>query len=116
MQNVLNEEDQYICNALYVFFQNLGGGITISLAQTVLQNTLMSKLPQLAPGVSAERVILVGATNLHRVFPGQVLEGILKAYEIAISQTFIIPIATAGLTFFSALFLEWKRLERSQNP
>ncbi|KAI0131962.1 major facilitator superfamily domain-containing protein [Xylariales sp. AK1849] len=111
IQTVIEVEDYPTGNAIYIFFQNLGGSITISVAQTILQNSLYSEIPQKAPGISAQDVITVGATNLRTHFPETVLPGILQAYMVAINNAFALPIGVAALTFICAFFVEWKSVK-----
>ncbi|OJD19720.1 hypothetical protein AJ78_00343 [Emergomyces pasteurianus Ep9510] len=112
IQTILKPKDYPVGNAIYLFFQNLGGSITISIAQTILQNTLYHEIPLAVPSpISAQDVINAGVTNLRESFPSTVLAGILKAYMTAINRAFALPIAMAALTLISACFVEWKSVK-----
>ena len=98
-------------NAIAIFFNSLGGAISISIAQNIFSNGLKSNLPNYAPDVSPELVIKVGATYLRRFISAEDLPGVLKAYMVALQQAYVIAIAVGGIATISACFVEWKNVK-----
>lgn len=64
VQCVLNGKDMPTGNAIAIFFNSLGGAISISIAQNVFSNGLSKNLPKYSPEVSPEIVVASGATYL----------------------------------------------------
>ena len=91
--------------AIVMFFNSLGGAISISIGQNIFSNELVKNIPKYAPGVSPELVINAGATHLRDVIPANVLEGVLEAYAKALRTTFVPPIAFAAFSFIVSLWV-----------
>lgn len=82
----------------------------ISAAQSGFVNQLLSKLASTAPRVDPVLVIATGATELHRVFSGAELDGILIAYVWGIKIAYAITIGAVGLAIFISLCSKWTRI------
>jgi len=78
-----------IGTALVVFTQFFGGAVFIALAQTTFTNSLGPALAKFAPSVNAGFVIGVGATSLREAVHADELEGVLMAYNEALTHTFV---------------------------
>ena len=111
VQVVLNNKDMPTGNAMAIFFNSLGGAISISIAQNIFSNGLSTNLPKYAPEVSAEGVINAGATHLREYVKPELLAGVLKAYMVALGQAYVIPIAVGGIATICACFVEWKSVK-----
>ena len=105
VQVVLNAKDMPTGNALAIFFNSLGGSISISIAQNIFSNTLVQQLPLRAPGVNPATIIGAGATHVREVTPPEQLSGVLQAYDMAVTRALILPIAVGGLAFIASLFV-----------
>ncbi|KAF4629471.1 hypothetical protein G7Y89_g8680 [Cudoniella acicularis] len=64
VQVVLNAKDMPTGNAIAIFFNSLGGAISISIAQNVFSNGLYKYVPIYAPEVPVQVVVQAGATSL----------------------------------------------------
>jgi hypothetical protein len=111
VQVVLEEKDMPSGNAIAIFFNSLGGAISISIAQNIFANTLVKDIIKNAPGVNPAAVISAGATHVREVVSAANLPGVLAAYSNAVTSAFIVPIATSGLAFIVSLFIEWKSIK-----
>lgn len=111
VQVVLSSKDMPTGNAIAIFFNSLGGAISISIAQNVFSNGLKQNLPKYAPSVPAELVIMSGATSLKDVIPKEVLPGVLQAYMKALTDAYVISIAVGGIATVCACFVEWKSVK-----
>lgn len=98
-------------NAIAIFFNSLGGAISISIAQNVFSNGLKVNLPIYAPEVKAEVVIAAGATYLKDVVSKELLPGVLTAYMKALTDAYVIPIAVGGIATGCACLVEWKSVK-----
>ena len=94
-------------DALAIFFNSLGGALSISIAQNIFSNTLTQQIPKHTSGVDPAIIIGAGATNVRdpRISPPDQLAGILLAYNEAVTRALIVPIAVGGLSFFCSLFV-----------
>ena len=95
---------------LSIVFQTVGGAFTISAAQTAFINRLVRTARHTAPGVSPLALIGTGATDIRRVFPAELVPGIVEAYMAGVKVVFALSIGiVAGSVLMSAL-LKFKRL------
>ena len=111
IQVVLSKKDMPIGNAVGIFFNSLGGAISISIAQNIFSNTLIKQIPKLAPRVNPQMVIAAGATHVREVVPKESLPGVLEAYNRAVTSSFILAIACGGLAFCVSWLFEWKSVK-----
>ena len=112
VQVVLSTEDKPMGNALVVFFQALGGALAISGAQNILTSRLERQL-QTISSINSSEMIAAGATEIPRKVPSNLVGAVRKAYNVALSRTYILPIAAAGSAFLCSLFMEWRTVEKS---
>lgn len=105
VQVVLSEKDMPIGNAVAIFFNTLGGAISVSVAQNIFSNTLVKQLPIQAPTVNPLVIANAGATHIRDVVTPRQLPGVLVAFDKAITTAFILPIAVSGLAALSSLLM-----------
>lgn len=111
VQVVTSEKDMPTANACVMFFNALGGAVAISIAQNIFVNSLAKEIPKYAPTLDPQVVIKAGATNVHRVVPSYLLQGVLIAYTNAITNAFILAIAASALAFCVSFGMEWKSVK-----
>lgn len=111
VQVVLNKKDMPTGNASTIFFNSLGGAISISTAQNIFSNTLIKEIPKHAPGVRPEIIVQAGATHIRDVVTPAQLPGVLEAYNIAVTNAYILAIACAGIAFLCSLLYEWRSVK-----
>ncbi|KIX94903.1 uncharacterized protein Z520_09213 [Fonsecaea multimorphosa CBS 102226] len=111
VQVVLKKKDMPVGNAVAIFFNSLGGAISISIAQNIFSNTLVQEIPKYTHGVDPQTIIMAGATHIREVTPPAQLAGVLFAYNIAVTHVFILSIACAGIAFVFSLGFEWKSVK-----
>ncbi len=111
VQVVLDEKDMPIGNAVAIFFNTLGGAISISVAQNIFSNTLLKQLRENVPQINPVRVISAGATHIRDVVPPRLLPDVLLSFDKAVTTAFILPIAVSGLAALSSLLMEWKSVK-----
>ncbi|KAG9239433.1 major facilitator superfamily domain-containing protein [Amylocarpus encephaloides] len=114
VQVVLSNKDMPSGNAIAIFFNSLGGAISISIAQNIFSNGLYKHLPTYAPTIPVEVVVMAGATNLRKAVNAidpSALPPLLIGYMKAIDEAFIIAIAVGGIATVVACFVEWKSVK-----
>lgn len=114
LQTVLPVHDIPIGIAIITFSQSLSGALFIAIAQNVFQNRLVANISQYAPTVDAGAMVEAGAAGLSDRLSPKILPSVLYAYNIAVTQTFYVSVATAALSFVGALLVEWRSMRRPQ--
>ncbi|WPH03719.1 Hypothetical protein R9X50_00660200 [Acrodontium crateriforme] len=110
-QTVLPKEDIPTGTATMMFAQTLGGALFISVAQNIFTSSLLKNIKSVVPGLDPNLVLATGATNLKNGIPPQFYAGVQVAYNDAIVNTFYVAVALASLSFFGAIFFEWKSVK-----
>ncbi|KAI9691805.1 MAG: hypothetical protein M1822_007877 [Bathelium mastoideum] len=111
VQVVLSAKDMPSGNAITIFFNTLGGAVSISAAQNIFLNKLIQELPKYAPDVNPQVVVAAGATHIREVVTPQQLPGVLAAYDKAVTTAFILPVVTGGICFLFSLLMEWRSVK-----
>jgi hypothetical protein len=78
----------------------------VAVAQTVLANTLTTKLATSLPGFDASQIARVGATEIRDLVSPADLPIVLVAYSKGINNVFYVALACAGLALIASCFLE----------
>ena len=102
-----------LVTASILFFQLGSGAFAVSAAQSIFDNILLSRLPELAPGVSPERVFLSGSTGILKNFAQDQVPGILLSYLAGLKAAWAMGIALAGVTLVVSFLPEWKSIKGS---
>lgn len=113
LQTVLPLNDIPIGIAIITFSQSLSGALFVSIAQNVFQNRLVASIAESASSVDPQVVLDAGAANLADRLPERVLPPVLYSYNIAVTQTFYVSVATAALSLVGAALVEWRSMRRS---
>ena len=92
-------------DALAIFFNTLGGALSVSIAQNIFSNTLVKQLPKHTTGVDPALIVSAGATHVREASPPGQLPGVLLAYNEAVTSALILPIAVGALAFFCSFFV-----------
>jgi hypothetical protein len=100
--------------ALIIFCQAFGGSIWLAVSQTTLSSSLASALPKYAPGISAKVVAAAGATGFRSVIPKESIDGVIMAYNVAISHVFYIAVGAAVGAFIVSWGLGWKSVKKAK--
>ncbi|KAH0833590.1 putative HC-toxin efflux carrier TOXA [Fonsecaea pedrosoi] len=110
-QVALARKDVATGASMMFFAQTLGGSIFVSVANNIFDNTLASDLEKI-PGVNADVVTHVGATDLRGIVPPPLLHSVLVAYNDALRTAFYVGVAASAATILGALAMEWKNLKK----
>jgi hypothetical protein len=116
VQTALPLSDVPIGTATIMFAQTLGGALFISVAQNVFNNQLVRNLHSVVPDLSTQLVLNTGATELKFQVPRQFIDGVLTAYNSALTQTWYVSVAMSALSIFGALAIEWKSMKGKPAP
>jgi hypothetical protein len=111
IQVVLSQKDMPTGNAIAIFFNSLGGAISISVAQNIFLNGLAKQMLIYAPDVDPLVIFYAGATHIAEYVSAADLPGVLQAYNLALNEAFILPIAVGGIAFCLSFFVEWKSVK-----
>lgn len=109
VQVVLPDEDMPTACALVVFSRCFGGAVGLSIASNLFSGALLPKLAHIA-GVDVSTIVAAGASDLAAAVPAAVLPVVRKAFNYAITRTFVLPIAVAGLSLVLSFGMERERI------
>jgi hypothetical protein len=84
--------------------------ILIAAAESGFINQLVHKLANTVPSVNPALVTATGATELHQVFAGAELDGVLRTYAWGIKVSFAITIVACGVTVPISLCSKWNNI------
>jgi hypothetical protein len=112
-QTVLPAVDVPIGVSLKFFGQALGGAIFVSVGQNVLSSKLVSGLAGLPglPNLAPQVIVSLGATELRTYVGPEYLEEVLKVYNHALDDVFMVATILAVLSILGALLTEWKSVK-----
>ena len=116
IQTVLPKADIPAGASIVLLVQTVSGAIFIAVGQAVLQNKLIQNLEATFPsiGLDASRISTVGATQLRSLVPPQDLQGVLVAYNSALTQVFTVAVVMSALTLIGSLSIEWKNIKNAK--
>ncbi len=93
------------------FSLNLGGALLIAVAQNVFTTRLSTNLATNVPILDPSIVLKTGATSLRNAVDPGSLEGVLVAYNDALTNAYYVSVAMAALSIVGALGMEWKSVK-----
>jgi hypothetical protein len=111
VQVVLPPKDVPSGNAIAIFFNTLGGAVAISIATNIFNNELTRNLVANAPDLNAATIVRAGAEGIRLLVPKEKLSPVLQSYNQALTTTFLVAVAVAGLAFLSSFLFEWKTVK-----
>ncbi|KAL7783865.1 putative MFS transporter [Trichoderma ceciliae] len=88
----------------------MSGAFFVTAAQNVFANRMLQSLAQIAPQISAQKVLDTGASDFQSVFQGADLVAVRQAYMIGIKDVFAFAMAGAALTAVLPLIIPRRRL------
>ncbi|THY81601.1 MFS transporter [Aureobasidium pullulans] len=111
VQTVLPAADIPTGTAIVMFFQTLGGALFISVGQNVFTNKLVSGLKAAVPDLDPAIVLSTGATELKSAIGEQYRDGVLQAYNDALTNSYYVAVALATLSIIGSAAVEWKSVK-----
>jgi hypothetical protein len=106
-QTVLPTADVPVGISLKFFGQQLGGAVLVSVGQNVLSTKLVSGLAGL-PNLDPKVVVSLGATELRNYVGADDLAEVLRVYNHALDDVFVVAMIIASLSILGAALTEWK--------
>ncbi|GFF97516.1 putative HC-toxin efflux carrier TOXA [Aspergillus udagawae] len=107
IQTCLTPADVPVGASLLMFANQLGGAVSLAIAEALFASFLTANLSRVA-GVDAAVVASVGATKLRQGLSGATLTAVIQAYNRAITSTFYLSVAASSLLVVGALGMEWR--------
>lgn len=113
IQTVLPKEDISAGIAINFFVQQLGGAVFTTVGQSILSNLLVSQLSDI-PGVSADKIVGEGATDLVRLLPSEFTDRVIEAYNYACTRIFLAAMGLAFASLLCAFGMEWRSIKKGR--
>ena len=108
---VLVEDDLATASALVAFCNSLGPTMAIGIGQSIFTNTFERQAGSL-PGIDVKVLVNKGATDLKAVIPANLLVAVKLAFNQALTQAFVLSIASAGAALCCSLAMEWINVKK----
>ena len=74
-------------------------------------NELLKGLLKAVPDLDPHEILNTGATLIRTIVPADDVAKVLIVYNQALTRTFYVAVATAVLTVFGAVCVEWKSVK-----
>lgn len=86
----------------------------LTIAETILSNSLTKNLAKYAPDVDAAAIVAAGASGVKQVVGGnpKQFNETLTAYAKSINNIFYFVVGAAGLMFCVSWFMGWKDIRK----
>lgn len=108
-QTVLPLQDVAQGVSITFFAETLGGALSVSIGNNVLNNKLVQYIGALnIPNIDPQVIVRLGATELRNYVPSQYVAQTIIAYNEALVNTFRIALVVACLSALGAVGMEWK--------
>lgn len=109
-QTVLARADVPTGIAVIFFALGMGATVSVAMAQSILDNKLISGLSGIK-GFDPHKIVDIGATQLRSAVPAHFLPHVLQVYNDALKNVFYISVAFGSVAIFGALGMEWKNIK-----
>lgn len=110
-QALSDVSDIALVTASILFFQLSSGAFSVSAAQSIFNNELLSNLATLATGVNPARVIRAGPTGITQNFSKDQVTGILLSYMKGLKASWAMGTALAGITLLISFWPERRSIK-----
>ncbi|XDG05409.1 hypothetical protein ABKA04_005024 [Annulohypoxylon sp. FPYF3050] len=117
MQNSLPKDLIPSAMSTLVFIQNFGAAVMVALGQTILSNSLVTLLPEYAPGVDPSLVINAGTTSssIYEAIGPERLPGALLSYSKALQRVWYFTAGIAVPPFLAGWCFTWENIRKRSN-
>ncbi|KAH7045202.1 major facilitator superfamily domain-containing protein [Macrophomina phaseolina] len=107
-QAVLPQAEVATGTAIAMFVQLLGGAVFVSVGENVFTNRLVEGIAAAQiPGLDAQTVVAMGATELRRLVPSEHVGAVMAAYMDALVRVYRVGLIVACLSGLGAVGMEW---------
>ncbi|CAH0044807.1 unnamed protein product [Clonostachys solani] len=117
LQNQLPADEIAVGTSFLIFCQNIISSIFVTIANTIFQESLRSRITNNAPGVSPEQAIQAGgsADAVRKLAPAgsELLEKVLLAYSEGFGDVFYFYTAVGVASFFACFGMGWVDLRKN---
>lgn len=113
VQNTLTLADIPTGTALVIFFQNFVGAVALTTAQNIFSRTLTTNLDKI-PGIDVNALVESPTGLRESIRSSDLLELVLRAYNGALTKSFIISIVGGCTGFLASFGIKWKKMEKSK--
>jgi len=105
-----------VATALVLFFTQLGGGIVVAIAQSVIVNHLFAAMQIIDPRITIPEIVAAGATGLKDLTSPDQLPAVLVAYAKSIDLgAFLVCTVMGAFAFLLAFGVEWRSVKKKQD-
>ncbi|PTD09114.1 Efflux pump roqT [Fusarium culmorum] len=111
VQTVLSEADSTVGLSVLSFLGFLSGTVFITVAQTLLQGQLDSKIPQYFPNIDIEQLSNSGAASIRNLVSEDKMSIVLDAYNDSMRSIWYLALAMGAACLVVSFGFEWKTVK-----
>lgn len=118
-QEVVDPMDTSSISSMALFFQTIGGAVSVSVAQVIFTNKLIKALERNVPGLDPRLVISTGVTEPHWTIRSDQLHGAIQSYMEGLKDTYALAVALAGAAVIVgalSVMFDRRRLHKGAMP
>ena len=116
VQNLVPTPQIPTAMAIVVFCQNMGGAVSLVVANAIFSNILQKQLQQRAGeiGVAPDIIFNAGVRGFRKLISGDQLAAVLEAYSKSIDSVMYLGIAVSIVAFSFAWGMGWKDIRKEK--
>ncbi|CAF3591051.1 hypothetical protein FGSG_11092 [Fusarium graminearum PH-1] len=111
VQTVLSEADSTVGLSVLSFLGFLSGTVFITVAQTLLQGQLDSKISQYFPNIDIEQLSNSGAASIRNLVSEDKMNIVLDAYNDSMRSIWYLALAMGAASLVVSFGFEWKTVK-----
>ncbi|WXC50476.1 hypothetical protein QX201_010139 [Fusarium graminearum] len=111
VQTVLSEADSTVGLSVLSFLGFLSGTVFITVAQTLLQGQLDSKISQYFPNIDIEQLSNSGAASIRNLVSEDKMSIVLDAYNDSMRSIWYLALAMGAASLVVSFGFEWKTVK-----
>lgn len=106
-QTAIESERTTIANGLFIFAQNFGGAIFLTVASVIFTADVRRELEKRFPELDAQKIIDAGGRGIENVVPMASIPGILDVYNHGVVSVFYLLVALGAVMLVASCGMEW---------
>jgi hypothetical protein len=113
-QTVLRKEDVSLGLSVINLANYLGSTILVTIAQTLLQTSLVAKLKSVLPDLDLSTLAEGSVESFNKLASKEQLPTVLIAYNDSLRGVWYLSLGLAFLILFASLGMEWKNVKTQE--
>jgi hypothetical protein len=114
VQTVLSESDSTVGLSILSFLGFLSGTVFITVAQTLLQGQLDSRIKQHFPDIDTQQLSNSGAASIRNLVSDDKMDLVLNVYNDSMRSIWYLALAMGAASLVVSFAFEWKNVKANK--